>query len=231
MTRGVQSQFYDYNDAENMAQLYAMNGCDIMIMRTWMKPFFEGDLLMQFPDDVQYVDSYGEKQLIMPEVEYIKRIRYHMLRELSNSARWVSKYCSEFCKGTQVEDVLNAVLEKYEVALKKQRNIDSVARQRLSWFEKNAAGKPDTFWLNPGDDPEDVELARNYMKMQGREFQQYVWVKMMYDVYMPRLKKVMEMAIDFAESHGLKEESEKFRINEYNRLKRQTRHEQERKFR
>lgn len=228
--RGRKSKYYDYTKAESLDDLNRMNGCDIMVYRPWLKPMFEGDLLVVFPEDKWWIDKDAddEKNLMFPDIEYVNKLKTYMLKDMRNAVRWVSKFVDTFSDNDKVKDAFNKILESYERALKKQKEMDGAHKQRYSWYVNH---KPNLLpeQIITAETDEDKKESLEYTKMVAREYRQLNWVMMMQEVFIPKFRIIMDLVLEEAIEAGRENETIRFRIDEYNRLKKQTRQEQERK--
>lgn len=226
--RGRKSKYYDYNKAESLSDLRNMNGCDTIVYRSWLDPMFEGDLLVVFPDDKWWTDEDENDHLMFPDIEYVSKLKTHILRDMRNFRRWVSRFVTEFTDNPIVFEALKELDAVYDRAHKKQKELGSVTKQKYSWYENNH-GTLTAEDMIMGTSDEMKKEALDYSKMVGREYRQLNWVMMMREVLMPKYEFILRAVLDQAKADGRENETIQFRIDEYNRLKKQTRQEQERK--
>lgn len=237
-------QWYDYSEAEGFDDIDRLSGGRLRttIYRTRLSAFMPVDLRIPWSEEMMISDGLGGAEMVFqPRVEMIQQIREAYEAEVRAGMRWAKKLWST-CKGYvwdgesqdhmgyQVECGIIALEDRLMKALEKRKGMNTTTRFRLSYYESGKAADISQVqdWLVPESD-NDKRIVSDYFKMQGREFQQYAYSQMIHEVFMEKIDMLTGMIVKLMDDAGYGKEAEDLCAAEYNRLRTQARHEQERR--
>lgn len=119
--------------------------------------------------------------------------------------------------------------KKIEKLISRGDTISRAIRFRLSWFEKNHGDLREADLANIEGKAEYEELSKKYLAMHGHEYRRFTLMRIGHETYMPRMWTLAEKIHATAQKYGLEGVSDAICVAEYNRLRTQVRHEQERR--
>ena len=249
--RGQESQYYSYEKAVSVDDVEKMSGGVLgeMVYHTRLVEFAEGDLISGFDRNEVWIREDGSEEVFDPHIDFVVKLRKAYTDELKGAIRWARKLGTS-CEEALIKSAATAqepgnydVLLK--VILKKQENIDQIDsrmknlfskrrmidmgnRFRKSWFDKNHPDMNEFDFIDPQDE-EMSKLADNYFRGMAAEYRQYLLMRAGYDFFMPKIKKEVSDIILLMDKGGFGDITDSIIVNEYNRLRKQARQEQERR--